>query len=98
MPVFSRCNLSRLAFLMVLCLPTYLSNLNLIGVFTSMLTDIVSNLRQADKHIWNNWRELLDEARMYVFLLFYCCVFALAISAKAENACNKKWEEGKTTF
>ena len=47
MAVFSRHRLSRLTFLNVLCLQTSLSDLKMIGVFTSKIIFHLSNLRRA---------------------------------------------------
>ena len=47
MAVFSRARLSRLTFLEVFCLLTSLSDLKMIGVFTSKIVFHLSNLRRA---------------------------------------------------
>ena len=49
--VFSRARLSRLTFLNVFCLQTSLSDLKLIGVFTSKIVFHLSNLRRARARI-----------------------------------------------
>ena len=49
--VFSRARLSRLTFLKVFCLLTSLSDLKMIGVFTSKIVFHLSNLRRAGARI-----------------------------------------------